>query len=266
MLNRTLYIRELKNSLKLGLIFAAVLTMYVVIMINLYDPNMRSALDKFAKTMPQLMAALGIRPGSTGLLGFLMTYLYGFILLIFPMLFTVIRANGLIARYVERGSIVTLLAAPVKRSTVALTQLTVLISGLTLLLLYTTCLELILAKSVFPQETLGSGLLRLNLGLWAMQMLIAGISFSASCLFNDSRLSLGVGAGLPALMLLLQMLADTSPKVEKLRLLTFFSLYDPQALAAGESAAWLSIGILLLLAVLFMGLAVVVFDRKDLQI
>lgn len=240
--------------------------MYVAIMVNLYDPAMRSALDNLSKTMPQLMSALGIHPDSSGLLGFLITYLYGFILLLFPMLYSVIRANGLVARYVERGSIVSLLAAPVKRSTVALTQLTVLVGGLSLLIIYTTVLELVLGKLSFPHEPLGGGLLRLNLGLWALQMLIAGISFFASSVFNESRLSLGFGAGLPTVMLLLKMLSDMSPRVDKLRWLTFFSLYDPKRLVVGDLNAWLSISILLLLAILLMLMAVVDFARKDLHI
>ena len=40
MLNMTLYKREMKGSLKLLLIFGAVLTLYISIIIRMYDPEM----------------------------------------------------------------------------------------------------------------------------------------------------------------------------------------------------------------------------------
>ena len=47
MLNTTLYKREMKGSLKILLIFAAVITMYVSIIITMYDPEMMKTLDSF---------------------------------------------------------------------------------------------------------------------------------------------------------------------------------------------------------------------------
>ena len=76
-------------------------------------------LDGFVEVMPELMAAVGMHAGATSLLGFMISYLYGFSLLIFPMVFCMIRANGLIARSVEKGAMVSLVAAPVKRRTIA---------------------------------------------------------------------------------------------------------------------------------------------------
>ena len=49
--------------------------------------------------------------GAADLLGFMISYLYGFILLVFPMVFCILRANGLVAKYVDRGSMACLLAA-----------------------------------------------------------------------------------------------------------------------------------------------------------
>lgn len=94
MINWTLYKRELKGSIKLLAIFAAVITMYVSIILNMYRPEMMATLDGFAEVMPQLMAAVGMKPGAASLMGFMISYLYGFILLIFPMLFSILRGNG----------------------------------------------------------------------------------------------------------------------------------------------------------------------------
>lgn len=126
MINKALYKREMKKSIKLLVIFAAVITLYVSIIIGMYDPEMMATLDKFYQIMPDLMASVGMTAGATTLIGFMISYLYGFILLLFPLLFIVLRANGLIAKYVDTGSIVALLAAPVKRRVIALTQMGVL--------------------------------------------------------------------------------------------------------------------------------------------
>ena len=136
MINMALYKRELKGSVKLLLILGAIITMYVSIIISMYDPEMMKMLDSFAEAMPELMAAVGMRANAANLLGFMVSYLYGFILLLFPMLFCILRGNSLVARYVEKGSMVSLVAAPIKRRAIVLTQMTVLISGILLLILY----------------------------------------------------------------------------------------------------------------------------------
>lgn len=98
MLNMTLYKREMKGSLKLLLIFGAVLTLYISIIIRMYDPEMMATLDSFYEVMPEVMASVGMSAGATSLIGFMISYLYGFILLIFPMLFSILRGNGLVAK------------------------------------------------------------------------------------------------------------------------------------------------------------------------
>ena len=139
-MNGTLYKREMKGSVKLLLIFGAVITLYVTIITTMYEPEMMATLDSFYEVMPEMMAAVGMKAGATTLIGFMISYLYGFILLVFPMVFCILRGNGLIGRYVDRGSMAALVAAPVRRSTIACTQMSVLVSGIVLLVGYTLSL------------------------------------------------------------------------------------------------------------------------------
>ena len=64
MVNKALYVTEMKNSWKLLLIFCLILTMYTTIMLTMFDPSLGSALDEFAKMMPEIMSMVGIN-GST---------------------------------------------------------------------------------------------------------------------------------------------------------------------------------------------------------
>ena len=142
MMNMALYKREMKGSIKLLIIFGAIITLYVSVIISMYDPELMETLDSFVEVMPELMAAVGMKANAATLLGFMVSYLYGFILLIFPMIFCILRGNALIAKYVDKGSMALLTAAPVKRRVIAFTQMKVLVSGILLLVLYSTALEL----------------------------------------------------------------------------------------------------------------------------
>ena len=233
MINMALYKREMKGSVKLLLIMGAIITMYVSIIISMYDPEMMKMLDSFAEAMPELMAAVGMRANAANLLGFMASYLYGFILLLFPMLFCILRGNSLVARYVEKGSMVSLVAAPIKRRAIVLTQMTVLISGI--LLLIRTVLELICAGSGFPGELDTIELLVLNGGLLCLQLFIGGICFVSSCIFSDTKYSVSFGAGIPIFMYVLQMLANVGGNAEKAKYFTFFTLLDYRKLRESKA-------------------------------
>lgn len=75
MINKALYKREMKNSIKMLIIFAAVITMYVSIIISMYDPDKMKTLDSFYDVMPQLMSSVGMTAGATSLIGFMISYL-----------------------------------------------------------------------------------------------------------------------------------------------------------------------------------------------
>ena len=266
MFNFPLFRREIKSSIKLLLIFGAVMTLYVSMIITMYDPELMKSLDEWVKIMPGLMAAVGMKAGATTLLGFMSSYLYGFVLLVCPMMFTVLRANALIARYADKGSLVTLLAAPVKRRAVAFTQMKVLASGMVILLVYATVLEIVCAAASFPGELDIQKLLWLNAGLLCLHLFIGGIAFFASCLFSDTKYSIGFGAGIPVLMFLLQMLANTGGAAKNFRYTTFFTLFNPDGLLAGETGAWFGVAALFTGALFFYTAAVIVFSKKDLHI
>ena len=266
MSNMALYKREVKGSLKLLFIFCAVITMYVSIIINMYDPQMMKMLDSFTEAMPELMASVGMKANAADLLGFMVSYLYGFILLIFPMLFCILRGNGLIAKYVDKGSMVSLVAAPVKRRTIAFTQVKVLVSGILLLGFYSTIVELICAESGFPGELDITALLVLNGGLLCLHLFIGSICFLSSCIFSDTKYSVAFGAGIPAFMYVLQMLANVGGKAENAKYFTFFTLFNPDGMIAGESGAIAGIFVLLAGSVMLYVLGIMTFERKDLHI
>lgn len=266
MISMALYKREMKGSIKLLIIFGAIITMYVSIIINMYDPQMMKTLDGFVEVMPEVMSAVGMKANATNLLGFMVSYLYGFILLIFPMLFCILRGNALIVKHVEKGSMVSLVAAPVKRRTIAFTQMNVLVSGILLLIVYSTIVELTCAKSGFPGELDIKELFILNGGLLCLHLFIGGVCFLSSCIFSDAKYSIAFGAGIPAFMYVLQMLANVGGNAEKAKYFTFFTLFSPDGIIAGESSAIVGAFVLFTSAVMLYALGIVIFGKKDLHI
>ena len=266
MMNTTLYKHEMKGSVKLLALLAVVITMYVSIIISMYDPKTMEMLEGFAKLMPELMAAVGMSTSVTSLPGFMISYLYGFILLIFPMVYGILRGHALVAKYVDKGSMVSLMAAPVKRRSIALTQMTVLISGIAALDIFSTVLEYLVAQAYFPGELALSDLLKINGGLFCLHLLLAAISFLASCLFSDAKYSIGFGAGIPALMYVIKMLANVGGAAEKVKYLTVFTLYDPQGILDGAGSAGVGVAVLLCTAVIAFVFSVYIFEKKDLPI
>lgn len=266
MINRALFGREMQAGVKLLAVFGAVITMYVICIIWLYDPETMAMLDSFTEAMPEIMAAVGMTAGAADLMGFMISYLYGFILLVFPMVFSILRSNRLIAGYTDSGSMAYLLAAPVKRRTIAFTQMTALLCGIFILIGYTTVLELAAAQWLFPGELPYSELLAVNAGLLCLHFMIGSVCFSASCIFSEVKHSTAVGAGIAVLMYIFQMLANVSDKINAVKYFSVFTLFDPSGLAAGGTGAICGSICLLIGAVLIYPAGIAVFCRKDIHV
>ena len=120
-----LYRQGLRSCYKIVLVVMAVLTLYVTVIITMFDPKFGAALDLLATAMPQLMAMVGMTAAGGSLAGFMASYLYGFVIPIFPMISSILIAMRLVSRLVDRGSMAYLLAAPHTRGCVVRTQLSV---------------------------------------------------------------------------------------------------------------------------------------------
>lgn len=266
MINSALYKRELKGSWKLLVIFGSVLAMYYLMVIPMFDPALGSALNEFAKAMPELMAMVGMNPSSNTLVGFISAYLYGFLMLVFPMVYSILCANKLIAKHVENGSMTYLVSAPVKRMTIVITQMAVLITGIIIIMVFSTVLGLIACAISFPNELDIEKYLMINIGVLGLQLFIGSICYLCSCIFNDTKYSVGFGAGIPTLAFVVQMMANVGDKLKNFKYATFFTLYNPDDIILGESGAIAGMVILFATALILYVVSTVVFVKKDLHI
>ena len=258
--------RNMKQMLKPLLIFIAVLAMYQGVIIYLYDPELIDMLNDYQKMMPELMSAVGMTGGSSNLLEFINTYLYGFLMQMFPFIFTLIMGNNYVMKYIDTGSMSCLLATPNSRVKIIVTQAISLILSVTILMCLLTGLGIVFAEGMFPGELDISGFLSLNASALLLQLMIASIVFAAACVFNESKNFYTVGCGLPLLFFLFSMIGNMGDKLEKFKYISLYTLFPADKIVVGESGVWEYNLIMAAVAiVLFVG-GSVYFTRKDLSI
>lgn len=266
MIIQTLLKREWKANLKILLIFLAVITLYGGVIVAMFDPKLGESLNLMAESMPQLFDAFGMsNPGAT-LLEFVGNYLYGFILLVIPLICIVLLCNRVIVRYVDRGSMAYLLATPNKRVKVITTQALFLILSILLLVIYTYALVLISGIIFFHETVDPVRFLILNLGLSALLLFFAGICFLSACFFNESKYATGAGSGVVIFFLLVNMLSQVSDKLDFMKYVNPITLFQAEELIAQNQNAYLGILILSVLAVCFFVTGIQIFKHKDLPL
>jgi len=67
-------------------------------------------------------------------------------------------------------------------------------------------------------------------------------------------------------MFILQMLANVGGAAEKAKYFTFFTLFSPDGIAAGEGRAMTGVAVLLMGAIILYTAGITVFSKKDLHI
>jgi len=107
--------------------------------------------------------------------------------------------------------------------------------------------------------------LMMNLGIFLLMFATSGVSFLFSCLFNLTKNSMALGAGIPVAFYLFQTMSAVSEDFEFFRFFTINTLYDPPGIIAGNSF-WLQFAVLGAIGVGLYTLAVKIFKEKDLPL
>ena len=265
-MNTTLFMREVRSSYKLWLIFIAILAMYISVIIFMFDPKLGETLDLFAKAMPEMMSLFGMGETGATLIEFLSNYLYGMLMIVFPMVFIIMLANRLVAAHVDHGSMTYLLASPNTRRKVALTQVTVLLSMTFTLLLICVGIAIGVSQAMFPGALIIGDFLLLNLGLACLLFALCGYCFFISCISNETGRAVMFGAGIPTFFYLVQMLANMGGKLADLKYATIFTLFNPKGIIAGDVSAWWMCGVLVVIGTIFFSIGIVRFEKRDLPL
>jgi len=181
----------------------------------MYDPNDMEALTSMLKLLPEdIMKAMGFTNVVTDLTGYLASWLYGLLMFGFPMVYCIILGNRLVARMVDNSSFVYLLSTPNSRSKIIITQGIYALVSIIVLFIALFGVGVIFSEVMFSGSLDTRQFLSLNFTTMLVNMVVMMISFFFSCLFNETKLSLTFGAGIPIAFLLMNMLGGASADME----------------------------------------------------
>lgn len=249
------------------LIFLAILQMYMTVMLGMYDPDNIDAMRQMMETMPQgIMDAFGYGGSPTDLITFMALYYYGFIILMFPMIYCIILANRLVASHVDKGSMAYFLSTPNTRVKIITTQAVYMALSVTLLLMINTAAGSVVSELMFPGEMDIAAFFKLNLVAILLTLAISSICFFFSCIFNEAKYSLAFGAGIPILFFIINMLRNIGDRFEWLQYMTLYSLFEPHDLVTGEQEIVLIGLAFIAIALLLYSLGIIIFSRRNLYL
>lgn len=262
-----LFRATLKSNWVIALGITLFIMIYVVTSISMFNPESAEFIESMLKVMPEsFLKVFGFQNLGTDLTQYLSNYLYGFILLVFPFIYTSVVANRLMSKHMDHGSMAYILATPNNRNKVALTQAVYHIVSTAVIFFIITGAAILLSISMWPGLLKPGIFIVLNLVALSATFVSGGIAFLASCVFSDTRFSLAFGVGIPLFFVVCRMLHGLSDKVDWLKYLSVYTVIDiERILAGGPYALFASLTLLAVSAVLYAA-GIAIFNKKSLVI
>jgi ABC-2 type transport system permease protein len=257
-----------KQQGKQALNYATGLTLYNLLLIGVYPTISQSlVVTELAMNLPSSVKhVFGITSdhGLDSFESYVSTQCFGRVWLLVMGVYTIGMSDALIAKLVDQGAMAYLLASPVGRQEVLSTQVTVLASGLALLI-GLTILGIWGEVALFNIPIDVGGYLRLGSLSFALYLAIGSYSIFFSALFNEEEQTILWASGLTFLFYALDIFSGLNERYSWLKKLTIFGWVRPQKVLAGEVSAVPTLGLLGLSAI-FITLAGYVFSKKDIHV
>lgn len=269
-MNLSLYTQMMRTNMKIFFGFGIGSAAYVTLMTTLFPmiQNNMEQIDEMIKIFPEaLLRALGLESMSS--YGqFIAAEYYGLFYLFILGAFTVMMSIHLIARLIDRGSMAYLLSTRVSRAEIVMTQIVVLISGLLIIHILTFLAGFIAAKlSIETESTIAFiEFFQINFIGFLLFFAIGGYSLLISALFNDEKNVFAVAGGLTFVFYVIDMVGKIVIKIEWIRHLSLFSLYEPGKIANGDTNIWLSSIIFIAIGIIGYILAILIFRKRNLPL
>lgn len=261
MFSTTIFRQTVRSNFKLWIIFTIIMSALNAVLIAVFDPSTINSMSEMVKGTP-LESLLQ----STTFLGMLTQTFYSLHGVILPLVFIIMTANSLIASQVDRGSMAYLLSTPTKRSTVVMTQATYLIVSIfTMIVIITTTGFAFIHLFQQDLDFSNKDYLILNVGLFLLMFATSGISFLFSCLFNLSKNSLALGAGIPLAFFLFKLMSTVDSSLENLKYLTINALFDTEAILNGDGYL-IQLTLLAVIGIILYIISIKIFKDKDLPL
>lgn len=261
MFNAPYFAHLTRSNLKFLAAFTLVLCLFLTVMANVFTPETVTDLQSAARGT----IASQILTGNGTLIGFMANSFYALMAIIFPMVYSILTGNRLVAEKVDKGSLAGFLSTPVTRLRIVLTSTLYLLISLIVMWGLTSLVGLLAAEAFQPGALDRETFLLMNAGAFLYHLAVSSICFCSSCIFNTSRNSLTFGAGLPLLFFVISLLRKLSPDLDFLKYFTLNTLFDTEAILQGSGYA-ADFAILACLSAVLYAVGILWFKEKDLPL
>ncbi len=206
---------------------------------------------------------------------------YGMMTTILPGIYVLVTSNKLLAGQVDRGSMAYVLSTPIKRTTVAFTQIIYMIVSLILMFGIQTSAH-IAANAVTPIsfKTLGytqlSGdittqmILQINLSALMVCIALSAVCFMFSGIFNSTKFSIGLSGTFVGVSILGNMLAMFGTLgvggLDNFKYITICTFYDYESVLFGNDDWIVKMIAPAAIALAAFSIGSIVFKKKDLPL
>lgn len=265
-MNKTLIMNTIKRNWKLLLIFFAVLSVYLAIIILLIDPQDMEKVRELYGAMGGMLGAFGISiEAMTSPLSYTASSFFGILVMAFTMVFYIIQSSRLIAKPVDDNSIVYTLTMPISRTKLIVTQAVYLIASIFVIFAG------ILVVGTICLANLGDFNFGIYLNLVILFFLLctvmAMLSFFFSVAFCDSKKGTALASGLPIGLLILSMLGGAGgDKTQWLMRISPFGWIDAVAVVNGSVSTWWMYPVFISLIAVLFAASMIVFNKKRLPV
>ena len=243
-----LFKSNIKTNRTIWIIMTLIYIFYFSTTGSVYDPQGSQMLDDMLKMMPkELIDAFGFSSIGTTLLTMLISFMYGMLLFMFPLIISIVVNHRILAKHIDRGSMAYLLCTTNSRKKIALTQAMFSLASITAFFAVISVFGILICEGMFPGELDIGKFIFLNFYALLMYFAIGGIGFFASCIATESKHSLGLGIGIPVGFLVLQMLGNSTNK-KWIGNLSMYALFDPNRLVEGDSFIYIGMIAFILIA------------------
>lgn len=241
--------------------FTLVLCVFLVVMTNVFTPEAVTDLQSAAKGT----IAAHILTGNGTLIGFMSNSFYALMAIIFPMVYSIMVGNRLIAEKIDKGSMAGFLSTPVTRLQIVFSSAVYFVVSLAVMWGISSIAGTLSANAFQPDALDVDTFLMLNLGAFLYHLAISSICFCASCVFNSSKNSLTFGAGIPLYFFVVSLFIKLSDSLDFLKYFTLNTLYDTQKIIEGSGYTGGFIA-MLAVSICFYTAGIVWFQKKDLPL
>lgn len=260
MISMPLFKQNWKSNIKMLVVFTIALCVFITVMCYVFTP---AALDGLQKVDTGLVGNL--LGGANTLIGFVGNSFFAIMAIIFPMIYSIMVGNKLIAEKVDQGTMAGLLATPNKRIKIIFTCALFFILSLIAMWLIVFLIGVLAANIFQPGHLDINAFCRLCFGCFLYHFVISGICFFSSTIFNTSKMAVSIGGGISLFFFLVNLIVKLSSDLDILKYFTLNTLFDTTKLISGDQYIGNLIIMFSLGAVLYIG-SLIIFPKKDLPL